>query len=338
MYCLRLIETSGSPRQMGEQYGEAMRQEIQLARELWREWFQRFPITDEFVQNVQQVLTTYAPDILEELAGLAAGAAVEERFLYALNFTDTFGDKVERCTPLFLRHSPDGMIVAKNNDAGVHERFPFVVRKGKPDRGLPFVQITYAGWLSGLDMMNAEGLANTHGSVGSVFPKDGLRMDIRLRMYQLMQSCRNAAELAQGLRQVPLTGKGFAIAVGDAVGDAFFLDAAVPELELRSQQDAFAWATNLYASPRLCNADARPPERRGHCLKRYEYLQQQPAPQNLAELQALLSDHSSPYAPCRHGGEHLSVTTWSMFALVQKRTVVYSDGNPCENSWKEVLL
>lgn len=336
---IRFIETSGSPRQMGEQYGEAMRQEIHLSRELWAEWFKKFPVTDDFSRNVRQILVRYAPDILEEFSGLAAGSCTEENFLFAINFTDTFDDRTERCTPMFLRNDPDeGVIVAKNNDAGPLERFPFVVRKGTPAHGLPFVQITYAGWLSGLDMMNAEGLANTHASVGSVFPKSGLRMDIRLRMYQLMQFCRSAGELEQKLREVPLTGKGFAIAVGDARNDAFFLDAAVPELAVRARRENFAWATNLYMTPCLRHADTRPADRRDHCVKRYEYIRRQPVPQNLSQIRDLLSDHSSPYSPCRHGGETLSVTTWSMIAWPRKRSVLYTDGNPCMNSCREIIL
>lgn len=335
---IRFIETCGTPRQMGEQYGEAMRREIHLAQELWSEWFRKHPVADDFVRNVRYVLNRYAPDVLEEFSGLSAGADTDENFLFAINFTDTFDDETERCTPMFLRSSPDGVIVAKNNDAPQGESFPFVIRRGKPDRGLPFLQITYAGWLSGLDMMNAEGLADTHASVGSVFSKKGLNMDIRLRMYQLMQFCRSAGELEQKLREVPLTGKGFAIAVGDARNDAFFLDAAVPELAVRARRENFAWATNLYMTPCLRHADTRPADRRDHCVKRYEYIRRQPVPQNLSQIRDLLSDHSSPYSPCRHGGETLSVTTWSMIAWPRKRSVLYTDGNPCMNSCREIIL
>ncbi|MGN0871153.1 MAG: C45 family autoproteolytic acyltransferase/hydrolase [Victivallales bacterium] len=335
---IRFIETCGTPRQMGEQYGEAMRREIHLAQELWSEWFRKHPVADDFVRNVRYVLNRYAPDVLEEFSGLSAGADTDENFLFAINFTDTFDDETERCTPMFLRSSPDGVIVAKNNDAPQGESFPFVIRRGKPDRGLPFLQITYAGWLSGLDMMNAEGLADTHASVGSFFSKKGLNMDIRLRMYQLMQSCRTAKELALALREVPLTGKGFAVAVGDAQNDALFLDAAVPKIAVRAQQEDFAWAANLYMSPEVCNADTRPVNRRDHCLKRYEYIGRQPVPRTMEQIRRLLCDHSSPYAPCRHGGEALSVTTWSMIALPQKRAVYYTDGNPCVNLYKEIIL
>ncbi len=335
---IRVIETAGTPRRMGEEYGEAMRLEIQLSYELWADWFRRYPVSDEFVRNVRHVLTQYAPEILEEMSGLAAGAGVEENFIFATNFTDTFGHTAERCTPVFVRTADNHILLAKNNDAPPEEKFPFVVRKGIPTQGLPFIQITYAGWLSGLDMMNSEGLANTHASVGSVFPKEGLRLDIRLGMYQLMQKCRTVEELTNGLREIPLTGKGFAIAAGDIHNHALFIDAAVPILAVRSGKDDFAWATNLYMAPEVHHADMRPADRRKHCLKRYEYISEKTAPQNIDDLKALLSDHSSPYAPCRHGGEQLSETKWSMIADLHRRTVLYTDGNPCNNPYEEISL
>ena len=335
---MKIIECYGTPLEMGRQYGEAAREEIVYSRELWQPYFRNYPVRPFFLRETAAVLEKYAPDTALELQGIAEGAGVPLDFLFAVNHTDTFGPEVERCTPLLLRRSPEGIIVAKNNDAGIGEKFPFVIRKCRPDRGIPFIQVTYAGWISGLDMMNAEGLANTHGSVGSIFPRPRRRIDIRLRLYELMKSCRNIDELIYGLQdpEVPLTGKGFSIAAGDRRGECVFIDAAVPNIVVRDRNRQFSWSTNLYDAPGLENADQRPAELKPFCQARSRYISERKPPVDLAGIKALLSDHSVPFAPCRHGGQSRSVTVWSMYCLPEKGCVGVADGTPCNTPYREL--
>jgi len=278
--------------------------------------------------------------VLEELKGVAEGANVDIRRVLLINHVDTFVNNTERCTPVILRSSPQGTIIAKNNDAPVNEDFLFIIRKGRPAKGVPFIQITYAGWIGGLDIMNSEGLANTHGSVGAVFDKSGLRIDIRLKAYQLMNVCRTVDEFIAGLHEVPLTGKGFNIALGDRSGGTAMLDVAVPFIAVRNRNKQFDYATNIYKATGLENADMRPPGKRDICVYRYGYLKWLEAtnpPGNLDDLRRLLSSHE-PWAPCRHGGIHGSKTLWSMINLTKSGKVLIAHGNPCQNEYREYSL
>lgn len=338
---MKIVECRGSSRQMGEQYGETAREEIEFAFELWQPWFKKHPIRPFFVRETEASLERFAPEVLTELRGIAAGSNTPSEFILFLNFVDTFGPEIDRCTPLLLRHSPDGSVVAKNNDAGIEEKFPFIIRRGVPEKGLPFIQVTYAGWISGLDMMNAEGLANTHGSVGSVFPRKGQRIDIRLRLYELMKTCRKLDELISGLQetQVPLTGKGFSIAAADRDGECAFLDAAVPVVMERSRNCEFSWSANLYETPGLENADARIPARKPFLRSRSRFIAEKPIPADLAELKGILSDHSAPNAPCHHGDPVSGdITVWSMYCLPEKGRVGVADGNPCTAAFRELEI
>ena len=338
---LKFIECRGTPEEMGLQYGECARDEIKFCRELWQEYLRKFPVKSSFAGNAAEALKFFAPDSLTELRAIARGADVPEEFIFFLNVVDTFEFPCEHCTPLLLRRSPDGVIVAKNNDAGIGEEFPFVIRRCVPDKGIPFIQVTYAGWISGLDMMNSEGLANTHGSVGSKFPRYGRRIDIRIRLYELMKSCRTLGELLRGLHapEFPLTGKGFSIAAADRSGECTFIDAAVPVIMERNRNSDFCWSTNLYETPGLENADARIPERKPFIRSRGEFIASKPVPENLEQLKAILSDHSLPNAPCHHG-DPLSrdITVWAMYCLPEKGIVGVADGNPCCNEFKEFFL
>jgi len=330
------IECRGNRQQTGEQYGEAARSEI--ADEIAAVVKIHGEKLQEFAGKAENALRRFAPEILEELAGIAAGANAGLAELLYLNTVDTF-DKVDRCTPVTVRNSDRGQLIAKNNDGFPPEltACPFVVRKVTPDKGMPFIQVTYAGWLSGLDMLNAVGLSNTHGSVGSIFERSGERLDIRLRVYQLMRECTTVDEVLTKLPDVPLTGKGFAIAFGDVYGDNAMVDAAVPYTPVRSRRKDFEFATNLYMAPGYENADTRTPEGKIINRKRYEYLSRAAAPQTLEQLQALLAAHGDG-APCRHGTGKLSRTMWSMISILQERKMLFCDRHPCRGHWQEFSL
>ena len=212
--------------------------------------------------EMKHILDRWAPEILDELAGMAEGAQVDLYALLAMNCWELNGEDADRCTVVVVHSPREGILIAKNNDSPPTEDGRFLIRRGKADGGLPFFQVGYAGSLSGLDMMNAEGLCNTHGSVGSCFARTGMRLDIRLQLYRLMQRCRNTDELVAGLNEIPLTGKGFSIAVADKRGSSVILDAAVPFLAVRARDRAFAYSTNLYEYPGMENSDMRLPEKR----------------------------------------------------------------------------
>ncbi|MBQ6471572.1 MAG: hypothetical protein IJJ33_06290 [Victivallales bacterium] len=337
----KVIHCQGTPRQCGRQYGETAREEIRLERDTFREGLPNGD-WDAWCGSCRKMLRASAPDVLEEMEGLAEGADIPLEHVLLLNQWPDLKDVTDRCTPVFLRDSDRGPLVAKNNDGAENERHrcPFILRRVSPSQGVPFLQVTYAGWLSGLDMLNAEGLANTHGSVGSRFPRPQGALDIRLRMYQMMRRCRNVQEALEFLMAVPLTGKGFSIAIGDASGDNALIDAAVPRIQVCARRVPQGWSTNLYQSEECRDWDWRTAEARALNAKRGEFLakrMREAPPQTLAELQELLRSHE-PYAPCRHGTGESSSTFWSMIALPAERKLLLCGGAPCCTAYQEHVL
>ncbi|NMA42607.1 MAG: hypothetical protein GX946_04415 [Oligosphaeraceae bacterium] len=335
---MKYIECSGSPYEMGCCYGETAREEIQFMVECNRHWYDAEHLAT-WQKLAVSVMACHVPELLEELRGMAAASSVSLEMLLAINFVDTFDNATNRCTPLLLHDSPQGPIVAKNNDAGEKEQCIFVTLKRCPSKGIPTLGVTYAGWLSGLDVMNEEGLANTHGSVGSKYDKSGLRLDIRLAMMQGMTQCRTTRELLDFLQRIPLTGKGFSIALGDKSGETCFLDAAVPRLVTHSHNVDFSFSTNLYRAAEVANMDQRTEAVRALATRRSAYIEKlQHKPEDLEQIQGLLRDHSSPWAPCRHGGESVSVTRWSMICLPQAGQVFVADGFPCQTPYLKYAI
>ncbi len=335
---IKQIACSGTPRQMGEQYGEAARAEIQTNCELFQAHWQSSQ-SQEVAKFLRGRLQRFYPDILVEMEGIAAAAHVDLLHILLMNHVPLL-KQADNCTVMILRDTPDGPIIAKNNDSPPDENFPFILRKCQPAEGLPFIQLTYAGWLSGLDSMNAAGLANTHSSVGSKFACLAQGPDIRLSVYHCLKTCRKTRELIEELQRIPCSGKGFSIAVGDATGHTAILDAPVPLLGIRAENQNFAFSTNLYMTPGLEDTDLRPPAKRSIAQYRYGYLQwiaTEKPPHDQADIRALLSSHE-PWAPCRHGGGHQSVTNWSVLLLPAMHMLFVANGPPCCNPYIEYQL
>jgi len=333
-----IVRCAGGPREMGRQYGRAARDAIARNVDFWI-GEGRLRASGGFAAAARAVLARRLPEVLDELEGLADGSGAPLEALLMMNQVDTFAAAGDGCTSLAVADGPDGPVLGKNND-GERDGRAFVVRVSVPDDGLAMVQVTYAGWLSGLDAMNAAGLANGHNSVGSVFEKSGRRVDVRLWAYRLMRRCRSTGEFLAGLERAPLTGKGFNIVLADAAGDTCVVEAAVPRVACRGRGERFVFATNHYVSAGLADADRRRPAAKEISRNRYDYLrriERRRPPAGREDVRDLLRSHE-PWAPCRHGGPHVSFTLWSMIALPARRRLLVAPGPPCERAHRALDL
>lgn len=340
---IKYIECRGEPYEMGRQYGKQASAEItQLLASPGYHWIgSKLQREKNFLARLKANLSKLLPEVYEELNGLADGAGHSPDAIILLNYYNNPVEIEEKCTPVGIVSDEDGVLIAKNNDGrrGEKELYPFVIRKSIPNSGsgMAMLQVTYAGWLSGLDAMNSAGVANTHASVGSVFPRCGSDPDIRLAACQAMRHSATAEDFERILREFPLAGKGFNILVGDEAGNASILEAAVPLLIKRPGNQRFLYATNHYVSERLSDCDRRTAEGKARSIYRWGYLkwlEGNNPPENINDLKTVLSSHA-PWAPCRHGGAHQAETQWSMICDTGTKTLYLADNHPCRNEYQQ---
>jgi len=329
---LKIVKCKGTPREMGRQYGEQAKGEI--VKNLTCLRIEEREITPAFIESVRTVLSNWSQETLEELEGLSESSGVSIGKIFALNHVDFFnhGRSNPRCTSIAINSGPDGPILGKNNDGDIDDS-QFIVRLSNPDTGLPMIQITYAGWLSGLDAMNADGLVNGHSSAGSIFDKSGEKMDVRLWTYHLMRRCSTTQQFVERIEGVPITGKGFNIVLADPTGDICVVEAAVPEINYRNRHDAFVFATNHFITEPFKNADGRTLQQKVISQNRYKHLElvaQHSPPKDQTGVETVLKSHDG-WGPCRHGKNQVSHTQWSMIGLPQKSLLLVSDGPPCKH-------
>lgn len=340
---IKYIECKGTPYEMGFQYGTQAAAEIaKILNGTAYQWI-KLKIKEDhlFIEKLKANISEQLPDVWEEIKGIADGAAQSQEAILLLNHYNNPAFSQDKCTPVALVSDSDGTIISKNNDGapGEKEQYPFVIRKTLPDNGfgIPMIQVTYAGWLSGLDSMNAAGIANTHGSVGSAFQRHDYDIDIRLAAYNAMRHSENLNNFKLLMRKFPLSGKGFNILAGDASGNTVIIEAAIPLLVERAHNKRFLYTTNHYVSECLKNSDGRTPKGKDLSILRLGYLkwaEETMPPINLNDLKKILASHE-PWAPCRHAGPHVSVTEWSAIFLTKSGTVLLADNNPCSNEYLE---
>jgi len=253
---MKLIEVSGDGRTIGRQTGEALREEIHYMLEHWR-IAERHPEWERTRPTIVATLQRHLPEVLAEMQGTAEGANVPEELILKLNvpmynFRSTLD--LGSCTNVAFADGPDGPIWGKNNDGGPPgDQAPPVARLVRRGDGIPQLNFTFCGMVATLDMMNAEGLAVGHSSVGTVFGQSDYFAPIRLWGYDAMFFCANVAEYVRFMASTPLRGKGYSSVAVDAGGVICSLEQPCPLTQVRMppRQRATSTARTTTSFPSL---------------------------------------------------------------------------------------
>ena len=367
---MKIIACEGSPQRLGEQTGEALREEIREHISLrpmrdWPEWERRAPL---FLDT----LKTHLPHVLEEMLATARAADVPEREILRLNLplyphrltalsgvapsaaaTDeapaaAASEPGEGCTNFVFTGGADGPVWGKNND-GSPPPLPVCARVVRPDRGIPQVTFTFCGMVATTDGMNAEGVAVGHSSVGSVFQQSDRHLPIRLWAYDVMMNSGTTEDFLRLTASVPLRGKGYSIVCVDRGGTACSLEAPCPVLQVRTPRFSTGiHCVNCYQLPELGDADRRNAEGKRDAQRRWEFLDavlsesvlSEKEGFSLASAQSLLRYHHSPDRPgiCRHGESGGMHTEYTMIGLPAHSVVLFLEGRPCQREFTELTL
>ena len=341
---MRVVECTGTPTQLGEITGEALRAEIaeHLAMSPLRaaeEWQRRAP---GFLAVLEQRL----PHVLAEMRGMARGAGVDEQEILRLNlplYPNRLTLDDGACTNFAFAAGPDGPIWGKNNDGAPPPR-PICARVVRPMSGIPQVTFAFCGMVATTDGMNAEGVAVGHSSVGSVYQQSDAFVPIRLWAYDVMMRARTTGEFVELMASTPLRGKGYSIVCVDRHGTACSVEAPCPLVQVRAPRTPQGvHCVNCYQLPELAGADGRTPEGKADAQARWALLDTVLAEADqldLAFAKRLLRRHGDDQHPglCRHGECQDMHTEYSMIALPACGRVLFQQGHPCQESYGELVL
>ncbi len=169
-----VLHVKGSPYDMGRQHGELLREQVQsnlenlLKVEAENVVFQWGPFKlgpRKIIENIIKLQEPFVPEkYFEELRGLADGAQVSLDDARVANFIP----ELFHCSGFAIMNSATadgtlyhGRVLDYATDWGLQEHAVIVV--AEPEGGIPFVNVTYAGFLGSVTGMNAR-----HVSIGEM--------------------------------------------------------------------------------------------------------------------------------------------------------------------------
>ena len=346
------VTVSGSPRQMGEQIGEALREQIRgfdaVALERVRKTVhvsreRALGVARRCIDDVRG----YAPHMLQELEGMAHSSAVDIERLMLLQIRNQLRSDDPGagggCTSFALHESVGGSIVGQNwdNDPALD---PFsVVLTRRPDDSPAFLSITQAGLIAYLGVNDA-GIGLCMNSLPAPARPFGVPHYFTVRAIYETRSLDEAVDaVRRAHRAIPAN-----IILATPQGPAD-LEITLDDIHVLRESDAgpcVVTHTNhcVHADLEPINDDFPELIQSGPRKRRIdELLAATPRPIARTALENILRDHQDhPHSICRHANDAPDTgfwtSVWSLLIDAGDRRLHLSRGNPCERPYETYAL
>jgi hypothetical protein len=233
----KVLHLKGTPREMGLQHGVLLRKDIHeqvrflfdvKAKEFKPEVLGlKLPIdAKRFILSIAEKQRSYVPArFYEELEGIAEGAGVKLEEVIAANFIP----ELFHCSGFALAGSATkdgtlyhGRILDYGCDWKLQEHAVLVV--SEPDGKIPFVNVTYAGFIGSVTGMNARKISIGEMGGGGLGHWEGVPMAILVRM--ALEEADNLDEAIATFRDHPRTCQYFYVLADGNQGKAVGMEAS----------------------------------------------------------------------------------------------------------------
>jgi isopenicillin-N N-acyltransferase-like protein len=342
-----VFTATGSPRDLGRQHGEQ-------ARELIREFLafleQSLNLSRESLAcralAFQHLFQRHCPHLLEEIAGLAEGAAISFPEALALQLRGELAQVADgACTTFVI--APEGTasretLIGQNSDTPAEiERLAYVLRLVPRDR--PEILMWTFGGMLGYHGVNREGVAHFANSLGG-----GPPWRFALSHYpvkRLMLECRSLAEVVSLLEQVPVCSSGNYV-VCDGTGNILDVEltSAGPFVIEGGGAGFIAHSNHFLCAPHACaeNFDRSLPDSFPRLERLRQLIRDKFGAVTIEDVRLFLSDHAGhPVGICRHPHEdhgdtvlpNTGKTVAALIAEPAQGRLHIARGNPCTNAF-----
>jgi isopenicillin-N N-acyltransferase-like protein len=345
------------PKQRGQAYGEAAKPRIEKILRAYREIFHR--ITGEtweetvirgnpFIARAQE----FAPDLVEEIQGIASGSnrAFEDIFLLNARSEILFNPQVlaQECTTVAalpeVTKSGDTLL-AQNWDWYNEVKNCQVILKIDQHEGKPaLVTFTEAGQLAKMGM-NSAGLGLVVNNLTSDQPRIGVPWIFLTR--RILES----SHLAQALGYVLNTGRAHSInfLIGYAAGEAVNLETSPVEEHVLWPENGICVHTNHYLESGKNFRDLKPlrdPFLSTYlrCRRARKGMEEISGRVDVLKIQNILRDHmDKPFSVCIHRNPAVEpmrqiVTCLSIVMNLSRKQIHYTLGNPCRGEVRTLKI
>jgi isopenicillin-N N-acyltransferase like protein len=352
---LKIVEAGGSHYEMGLQYGTAcpeIRRMLEMTQQLFGGADKARAVVNKYAPGYLASAQKYAPEIVEEMKGMAEGAKVAFEDILFLNITYEIStpDIMSGCTSFAAsgEATKTGGVIAGQNFDFIEQWDEFMVLlKMKPDNGPKFMAVTAAGCL-GLIGLNSAGLSvnlNLLKNKDSMTPTGGTPTHVILRkvfMSRNISEAITAIAAAEGR-----AAKNYLVTSGE--GDITGIETTTNDMDVQYPVRGIYTHANCFKADRFKSADMAPLFSADSYIRapRLNRLMENQHGKLTAEaMKDLLADHNNhPGSICRHPNPNaplwiakMAKTLVSIITLPAERKTFISYGNPCENEYIEYQL
>jgi isopenicillin-N N-acyltransferase like protein len=328
------VHASGSPRELGLQYGRAIAALAHEVLEMRMAWCTKSSTRSDVLSRALEYagfVEAHAPELLEEIEGLAVGAELHFDEALFLQVASEFDRTVEEgCSAIGSANPEAGPLVAQNWDTDPGYLGKEVVVHLTPDDRPPLMMFAPAGVI-GYIGLNAHGVGHANNTIYLGSREPGLTGYFVTRKLLGFSTVREGLDW---LREVPL-GSVASYMLGDATGT--IVDIELSGGSFREIDRNLQAHTNHYLRAPL-SADAgglQAMVMKPDSLDRLGRLEDLLAIGDEEEVMRALRDHEGfPRSVCRHEGADGTVTTASVVLRLARREMLVCAGNPCMHPYQ----
>ena len=345
-----LVEVSGSHREMGQQIGEACREQVQRsvvnAHILIEQSYDTVELTWDGAKIQSHKYLPFAEErygqYVDELRGIAEGANVSFDDVMVVNAMEAVtmdALHLTRCTSFAVNETrtADGhVLVAHNEDWVPEDENDVYVISARPKDEPPFLAMTYGALLPNVGF-NAYGIAQL---IDSVYPNDSRIGIPRLVVSRAVLASRRISG-AMGRTLISHRAAGYNHLLVHESGEMYSVEVSSRRFEILHGTDGYIVHTNHYLSQTMKEIEKDPEELISSRVRyfRANRLLRQNSAHSIKTLQAIQKDHVNlPNSICNHNIVGIDPTDResTITALVidlTAREMHIAWGNPCQNTY-----
>ena len=351
---LKVVEVSGNPYEIGFQYGAAcpeIRTMLDITCQVFGGWDTVRELAEKYVPMYLPAAEAYAPEIVDEMKGMAAGTQLDFQDIFFLNITYEISvPSVMGCTSFALGGEAAGnskTIAGQNFDYLSMWEDSMVLLKIRPASGPDILAIAPAGSL-GLIGLNLAGISlnlNLLRNEDSLTPKGGVPAHIILRKVLTSETISEAIGIitSAGRRSA----KNYLLTSDK--GDIVDLEVTSDDIDVHYAEEGILTHANHFETTRFGSTDLAPeyfPDSHIRCQRLNQLLKNHRGRLSVELMKRLLQDHHNrPNSICRHPDPtnplpigRMMKTLVSLINCPEERKAYIALGNPCQNEYLEYYL
>jgi len=352
---LPMISVAGSHLKIGQQMGEAFRENIQHgienAHRLIDDTLGELHLNWEGAQIQAQKYLPYAeeryPQYVDEMRGIAQGSNVEFLDILVINALEGVTSDalhLTKCTSLAVnqeRTSNRHVLAAHNEDWLPDDEPDVFLVHARPEHEPAFLAMTYGGLLPNIGF-NEFGIAQ---ACDTVYPRD-CRIGIpRIIVSRAVLAARLPSDAIRAT-VVPHRAAGYNHVLAHESGEIYSVEVSARQMAVLYAEDGYMVHTNHYLDSVMRSVEDGSDELISTRVRYFRALRliKQNNRHTVGSLQNILRDHiNHPDSICNHDFMNESVmdrekTIVSMVMDLTEKRMYAAWGNPCVNDYEEFSL